>query len=729
MGFLNPLLALGMLGVSIPVLVHLLNRYREKRIPWAAMDLLRQAVRVRAWQVRVEDWLLLALRCLAVLLVTAALARPVLSPPGGRILGGEPTAGAVIAIDASFSMSHTPGGASRFERAIERAKLVAQSLRSGDPVTLVLMGRQPRVLLRNAAYEPARFETALSEAAVSSESLNVEANLDKMKELLPELKAAQRELYLITDGQTTTWGQLSEQARGALADLGKLAVVRILPIEATSADNVGITRLELASGTLRQGSIARYVAEVRNFGPSAAQKIDVSLFMDDVRVDQHTIEKLGPGESFIQALFAPLTRGGQFALRAQIAADALAADNSRCAVVQVRPITRVLAVDGDPANEPFRGATGYLATALRPRDDAETSRSLVVNPISWLSLPAQKLEDWDVVVLANIAEVPAEQAAALLQFVQRGGGLIFFPGDNVNPAVMNKRLRVGEVSLLPAELLEATGEGTGTSEQPGSWPIDLNFADHPLTRILRLLPPDLLSEARVSRYLKVKPADDARTVLSLAGAGAPLVLEKSIGRGRVVLVTTTANRAWNTLAVHPMYPLLLQQAVTWLTRQANETPVVAGQSLSLPADSRAAGESVAVRDPAGAQSSAMVVQHSGGRFVETESLPKPGFYSIQADKSGPPLVVATNVDAGESDVKCLDAVALRQALGNAPVQVVGPRQDLVGVIREGRVGRELWRPFLIAGLALLVIEAIVARRLSRSRGLKRKAERREAALV
>ena len=84
MTFLHPLLLLAGLGVSLPILAHLLNRYRVQHTPWAAMQFLNRSVRVRSRQLRLKDILLLCLRCLAVLLLGLALAKPVMNDAGGE---------------------------------------------------------------------------------------------------------------------------------------------------------------------------------------------------------------------------------------------------------------------------------------------------------------------------------------------------------------------------------------------------------------------------------------------------------------------------------------------------------------------------------------------------------------------------------------------------------------------------------------------------------------------
>ena len=163
MTFLNPLLLIGALGVAVPILAHLINRQQVQRTDWAAMQFLNRSVRVRSQQIRLRDILLLLMRCTALLLLVFALSRPATTSDGAYWLPGEERAGVVIAIDGSFSMAHRDGDVSRFERALEQVGVIRQRITQGAPVTLVLLGGEHRVLLRNVAYAPERFEKLLLE--------------------------------------------------------------------------------------------------------------------------------------------------------------------------------------------------------------------------------------------------------------------------------------------------------------------------------------------------------------------------------------------------------------------------------------------------------------------------------------------------------------------------------------------------------------------------------------
>ena len=109
MNFLNSTALWGGLaavGVAVPIIIHLLHQRHRRRTDWAAMELLRRALVIRSGQIKLEDLLLLFLRCLVLALVAFALVRPTVEEKTAGFLAGDQSVGMVIAIDASYSMAH-----------------------------------------------------------------------------------------------------------------------------------------------------------------------------------------------------------------------------------------------------------------------------------------------------------------------------------------------------------------------------------------------------------------------------------------------------------------------------------------------------------------------------------------------------------------------------------------------------------------------------------------------
>jgi len=461
MAFLNSIALWGelaALGVAVPILIHLFNRLRYRRVDWAAMDFLRRAMVVRSRRIKLEDALLMALRCLALGLIGLALARPTYTGSGASWLAGR-EAGALIAVDGSFSMGHG-GNFTRLQRARQRVSEVAGTLHPGQPVTLVVMGTRPRILLRNAGYEKERFEKVLEEETrVYPERLRLEPNLEELETLAREIRAASRECYLITDAQARTWEELSDKARASLASLGELARLFVVSTAPDPGENLALTRLDLAGGALRKGATAVFEAEVRNFGARPVQSMTVRLSANGKAVDQRIIERLEPGRR--QAVLLSLTcqEAGDVQLAASFGSDALPLDNERRLVAAVRETFRVLVVDGRLSPVPFKSATDYLLTALQPRRSGAWA-SLDVRRVSPRELPVQALEEADAVCLADVPELPAGQAQKLRAFVEKGGGLVIFLGAQVQAALFNRSCIEEQGALTPVELLETAGSAS-----------------------------------------------------------------------------------------------------------------------------------------------------------------------------------------------------------------------------------------------------------------------------
>lgn len=706
MSFLNPWLLLGTLGIAVPILIHLLNRFRYRRSDWAAMELLRRAVLTRSRRIRIEDLILLVLRCAAVALAAIALARPTLSARGAKGLGGETRVGAVIAIDGSFSMAARPGVRSRFERAREIARAIQGALRPGDSLSLVLLGREPRILLRNVTYGEDRFEEAIRRAEPLDERLDLEASLDGLVELAAEMKSPVRECYIVTDAQRVSWSDLSAKARRSIEEIGANATIFILPAPPDGAENVAIEEFSLVSGALRRGSTARFMAQIRNFGATPREGVAVRLFLGDQAVDRRAVDRIAPGERAEIPLYVHFEEAGIARLTAKLDPDAVAADDVRRAVAVIPDRVRVLCIDGDPSDRPERSETYFVRAALSPKPGAMATAS--VETISWLDGPAATLAGHEIVVLANVPDLREAQVAALDAFVAAGGGAIISLGPKVDAGLLAERMRRGEGSLLPAEPVEII-----SAPAEAGWSIEPAAGDHTIARAIRSLSPELVAEARIRRAFGLRLLPGGRVIANLAGTGMPVIVEREIGRGRLILIGTTADREWTDLPSHPLFPILIHESVTALTRRPFERPLLAGDPLRVGLPD-GAGERVRFRDPTGEEDIVRVAADETGRFAARGSAPHPGFYDVATEEGADLLAVAVNVDPAESDIAPLAREALREAAFGLPVRIPDEGEDIAAVIRESRIGREIWRSLMIAALALLVLESFLARMWSRN---------------
>ncbi|MBT3294976.1 MAG: VWA domain-containing protein [Verrucomicrobia bacterium] len=701
-----PLFLLGALGIALPVIAHILNNNKPQVTEWAAMQFLNNTLRVKSKEIRLRDILLLILRCLAVLLLVLVAAQPLLNDATGKAAAvGEARTGVIVALDASFSMRHSDGSKSRFDRAVQRVETVMEQVGPGNPVTLVMLATEHKVILRNRIYDPERFSAILAEQEATPEALDIDSIPRQLKELVDELDAPQKEIYLISDAQKQDWELGAERLRHALVDLGKSASVFMLPVTGEQ-DNLTITGFELVSGVLRKGSTARYSVTVHNYGRVPVDGVKVSGQINNITVDSKVIPTIAPGAATTISLFIPFQNPGPARIAAKISGDGLEIDNVRRTVAIIRDKVSVLSVEGSAK----KGTTfkGFIASALKARDGGVAEKEFSVTSIPWVALPAQDLSAFDVVILADVPTITEDQTKRFDAFVREGNGLIWFPGESTKSEAWNERSVQEGSPLLPAVIEEqvSAADALGVGR-----PLNPTIPEHSVSASLLSLSEDLLSEARFLKRLRVDPHPAATTLLTLAGSGSPLLLEHSLGRGQVFMFTSTAEPTWNTMAITPIFPMLLQQMVTYLTAREFEKPRVVGSSLSLSYVRQPDAAEAVFETPSGESITVPVHEHRNQYRALLGHAKEVGYYKARGSLQSAPVPIAVNVDTRESNVTSLSVEAQQRVFANTGIQLVQPGEALVAYLEESRGISSFWHLCAMICVGILLMESLLACRV------------------
>ena len=185
---------------------------------------LNRNVRVRSKQLRIQDLLLLVLRCLAILLFVFALSRPFSTGESSSALSGEKRSGVIIALDASYSMEEGADSSNRFKRALDQVKVISESIHPGDPVSLVLLGAEQDVIIRNMAFDANRFRNILFDLKAKPESLNLDNITSSLIGLVEDMEAPQKEVFIVSDIQAKSWNKQISRLRDGLKKLNENAL-------------------------------------------------------------------------------------------------------------------------------------------------------------------------------------------------------------------------------------------------------------------------------------------------------------------------------------------------------------------------------------------------------------------------------------------------------------------------------------------------------------------------
>jgi hypothetical protein len=677
MTLLAPLFLVGLLGLAIPVFLHLIQKERKNVVHFPSLMFLRripyQSVRRR----RIRHWLLLAMRLAALALIVLAFARPFLrrteivaSASGAREV--------VILIDRSYSMSY----GNKWSQAMTAVQTAINGLSPSDRGSIVLFGSSTEVAVRTAP-DRARLQAAVAGIQPSASATRYGPALKLAGSILGESAMPRREAILISDFQRSGW-QGSEGVR-----LPDGAVLTPVVISETGKPNVAIAPVTLQQTEFENQQRVTVTTGAVNHSDSAVEA-DITLEIGGRAIQTRRVPLAARGSA--SATFDPVTvaeRNIRGSVR--LADDALARDNAFHFVVS--PETPLHVVIGERSGAQ-RSTSLYLSRAVAV---SETPRiNAAIRQVD--SLSPEDLARAAVVII-NDAPIAQATAERLQRFVESGGGLFLALGERGSwpPSA----------DILPAVPGQAVDRTRGTVARLGA----LEYG-HPLFEVFRGPRTGDFASALFYGFRGVTPQQTAKDVQTLArfDDGAPALMERRVGNGHVLMWTSTLDTVWSDLALKPVFVPFVHRIVRYLGAYREPKPWrTVGDVVDPGLQAPVRGGKVArvALAPSGQRIS---LEGDGPEVLE---LAEQGFYEFRAQgrDSDPPVVVASNVDLKESDLAPVDAEEIvAAALGRAGGPAAGPTAPPSDEAQES--AQRVWWYLLFAGLLLLGAETVVANRLT-----------------
>lgn len=539
------------LAVALPIVIHLLFRQKTRTLPIGSVRFLHQVVREHRRRRRVRQWLLLALRMLALLLLAALFARPYWDESYKRGLQQE----TVVLIDRSASMqAKDNAGRTALDRAVEAARREMAHFDENIVVHVALCDA--------AGIKEVPVET-LPTAAVSDAATDYGLALAWAGDVLGASGRETRRIVLIGDLQR------SGMPRGPAAPLPAGVDLSVIDVGEALAQNVSIESATALQTEIRPDGKVSLRVVLRNFGPITVRKLpvrsEVARTGGKKIVVEREVEIAGHGRT---SLDLPLDIEDDGVYQGQVTVthtDALALDNLRWVAFEARHPDRVLLVDGEEGRSIFGNETYFLETALRlaADDAAGRLRSFEVERIIWESGKGfGRLDGYRAVVLANVRKLSTSDGDRMESYLQNGGRLLIFVGNQTTAQTLAP---LASRDLLPGRVAAAPVEGR--------FRVDEWDADHPA---LACFSDPQHGDLRRVVFNTVLPLEnsvaDARVLLK-SGA-LVLAADRPVGRGHCLYFGSTADRDWTDLPRTRMYVPLVRQLLAYLTDQLSDRAAV-----------------------------------------------------------------------------------------------------------------------------------------------------------
>lgn len=673
MSFLNPFFLLGLAALAAPVLVHLVRRTRARRVEFPALYFVRQVPQRTIRRRTLRDLLLLALRCLALLLVVFAFTRPYFTTAGAA-KESEGTRATVILIDASLSMRR----AGLFEEAKRRAGALVGEMPLDERAAVLSFGEGYEVVSSFTTDRNA-LRAALAGLRAGYEATDYEQALRGAEALFRESKAGgARRVLMLSDFQASGWDagratfRLSPEVRLALID-----------VAGASEGNMAVTNVEARGAVYGQKYTDKLAVHVANFSEEAR-----GPFTLDFQINEQTVEKrevtLAPHEEKVVEFTDFNLAEGTNRCAVRLRSEDFAPDNEFYFTLKREAQAKALIVDGSARG----GDSFYLQSALAAGGDLPFTFDVrgagAVDP--------NAVGGHALVILNDAGLAPGALSESVERFVESGGRLVIAAGPHTNPESFNRAF--GRVA--PATLTEAVqlprGESVAMTAVKSSHPVFEVFNEG-----------GRLPAARVYGYQRAEPRAGA-SVLASFEDGSPALVESGAGSGRVLMYNSTLGMAWSDLPLSPVYLPLVQQMVRYLGEREVSAWHRLGQAFVVAKG--AEGVPPAVDAPSGERLKSAGASRDGELLLTGR---EPGFYRLRYAAGHE--FAAVNVDGREGDFAKLNQEEFLAAFtGGDPAATRAADASGRESGEEIEARQRAWWPLLLVALLLLAAESLLARR-------------------
>lgn len=671
MGFLAPAFLFGALAVGVPLYLHLLRRNTSTPLPFSSLMFFERRPQVAVQRRRLRYWLLLTLRLAVLLFLALAFAEPYVSR---SIAGVVPEKLLLVVVDDSFSMR----AGMRLEDARQQALQLLAHRRSGDRAQVLALGAQVHVLT-----QPTQDTRALRDAVDSIQPGDSRASFGTLATVVRSIADNEHvpvEMHLFSDMQKSSMPpSFAEMALPGTVD------VQLHDVAVAAAPNWAVESVA-APRQIWDPRTVHIQAVIAGYGTPAATRT-VSFVVNGKTVSTQRVNVPASGRATVELNSLDLPYGlSRGAVRID-GADALAADDEYLFVIERSDRKRGLFVY-QPADT--RSAL-YFGDALT----AAAQSSVALDKVTVDRLADADPTQYSFVVISDVENLPAAFADRLLQYVRRGGSVLVALGTT---AAQQKQIPLFGGNILAShnysrepERYAAVGDADAAYPPAGS--------------------PE---EWEGVRFFYAASVDErgARVGVRLQDR-TPLLLEKPLGEGRVLLFTSGFDNLTNDLPLHPVFVAFVERAVRYLFGgEVGNSSRRVDELLQLRTQREAAAVGVEVIDPSARQG--LSLQQSTSE--QTYPLSRTGYYEVHL-ANGRHDLVAVNADRRESDLTPMppDVLALwRGSAAGSPAQAQAAAPGAGGapaaahaVAPSGTLQSSLWWYAISLLLVLALAESLI----------------------
>lgn len=691
MVFLNPAVLLGLIAAVIPILIHLFNLRKLKKVEFSTLLFLKELQKSKIRKIKVKQWLLLALRVLIIIFLVAAFARPTVKHFSLGSASSTAKTTAVIILDNSYSMSVIDEKGSYLNQAKKTAKELIENMQSGDEAAVIFTS-DPQTEEQVLTSQKSKLISRINNTQISYVSNPLTEALIKASVLINNSQNFNKEVYILSDFQKFNLPAKIDTTEIGKSLLDKNTRVYTFTFNGKDVQNLTNKNLTVNNQIFEINKPISFTSTIKNNSKEIVPNSILSLFFNGKRKAQASVN-LNPNKTKQVNFETSLKESGFLEIISETEEDDILQDNKYFVGIFVPKQISVLVASDNPDD------AKYVNTAL----SNNLSDYIILKSIKLTQINAFNIKQFDVVIIVGSKKFGNYDR--IRNFIYGGGNLILMPGKQSTLLQFNNLCKaVG----LPS----ASGEAQikpGT-QQPMLFD-KINFKHPIFSNIFQKGSKPQLDSPEIYHFFKTEPSGKGKTIISLIDKSS-FLSEFQIKSGKIVLFNTAPVLSWSNFPIKGIFAPLMNKLIFYLTSK-NRTAqnIVAGNKISVNLGKVILPQIKVVR-PNKQVEFLNIDLEERKKFLDYGRTDLVGTYKFY---SGSKLIdyAEVNINPDESILNYISRkefeVYLNKFHFSGRIISLNANEDFRNKIYQSRFGTELWKYFLILAFLFAIIEMMISK--------------------
>lgn len=704
---MNPVILWGLFAISVPIIIHLLNLRRTKKIEFPTLMFLKEIQQTKYKKIRLKQLLILLCRIGFITALVFAFANPISHGYLGSA-GGKLRSTVILVIDDSFSMQAVEKGKSGLETAKDKIRDIYSLFDDKDEIFFTTTS--DAVLQKNIKPVSSAEKLNYYLQAVQPTAIPADYN-DVITEsilLFENSNNPNKEIFVITDGQKNNF----EFDKYIIQDPEKEKDVHINFILTTehTASNISIDTIDVKTKIFEKNKNVYLKCRVNNRNSYNVTGKTLTLYFEGKTIDEKSIDIPAGTAVDVEFSFVPSSTGYRSGFveltQSNLSDDEINYDNKRYFTIYIPSTVKILISSANGASNVF--LKSVLNTVNEYISDSLRINSKYFETKEAGTITDETLKDKELLILNGKVNILDEETKAIEKYLSSGGGLIIYPSPDISTDNYNNFLSA--LNLPPLSGLNADNPGAGYYFS------EINY-EHPIIEtIFKNIPeskPNLENSPKINNYFILQSGSATKSVIKLNN-GNNFLVENNYGKGKILIYAVGPDITFSDFPETSIFTPLTIRSILYASSNPAVSQQVAGKDYFIGVPGIPVKNTPLILEDK--------IKHSAGdtiAFMQSNSafymnmknlISSTSVYDISS--SGMETIeFSANTDKRESEMTIYRENEIKELFKDkiAGINVIKVNQNITGKITEARTGIELWKYFLIATFLFIMMEYVISR--------------------